>query len=456
VSGGALRWPSLLRPVVGAPEADEVAFDEYAAAFAAQTGVFAAGAMVLFTLVWWVLDVAVLPDVRHVEGFARLRLRALAVEGGTLVLFLTSAAARRRALSLAPGLYAALMGSFGFSLGQIGGADLTLLADAFIGVIPAALLPLRLGPRVLWTAVIGAALGAGFAAGFPGPRAPPLAQAEVSFLVFAMILSVTIGELSFRVTRQAFFKALDLERSNASLDVLTRSLSATVAERTKELRELAQHLATAQEAERGRIARELHDDLGQNLTAMRFTLARIEGVEGSRAADLLSDLSALLDGTSASVRSFVTALRPRVLDDLGPIAACTWLCERIRSTTEIACDLGATDAARGQAARLDPELALALFRFVQEGTTNALKHGGPRRIEVRIEVEGGRLLARVRDDGCGFDPDRSRGGFGLLGLRERLRSSGGELRVRSSVGHGAVLEAFFPIEDHGGGVEREG
>lgn len=436
------RWlPSLLLPVEEEHDGEE-AFSSFAAAFTAQIGVFAAGAMVVFTVLWWAADAALLPDERHVAAFSTLRWRALAVEAASVALLTGSSWARRRALVVGPLLYALFMAGIGSSLGRLGGGDLTLLADAYLGIFPLALVPLRLGARLGWTAAVAAALIGGFAASYPGRAAPPMGAVQLSYLVFAIALSVTIGEMLLRMTRQAFFKARTLETTNAALQHMTRTLSETVAERTRELRSLALHLSSVQEAERRRIARDLHDDLGQSLTAMRYTLARAEAHVAQRApaaSDLLSDLSALIDGTSATIRGFVSHLRPRVLDDLGLVAAAEWLCERIRTSAGVACVLRASSAIRDLDAGLDPDLALALFRVIQEATTNALKHADAGRIDVQIDLDEERVRVCVRDDGAGFEPSMVSGGFGLLGLKERVRPFGGELEVRSAPGQGTEV-----------------
>lgn len=436
--------PELLRrETVRTPE-DEAAFDVYAAEVGAQFGVFASVVLLFGTLAWWPLDAVVWPEDRYVTAFFWLRVRASAVELCALALFLTSARARRHSLVVAPAMYVLFVVSIGYSLGELGGPDLTWLADAALAVLPPVLLPLRLPARLLVTGAVGAALMGSFFLPFPANRAAPTASAQMAFLAFAALSAVLAGELATRLTRQTFFQKRELDQANAALAQLTEDLSHRVAEQTQELRDLAIHLERAQESERRRIARELHDDFGQRLTAMRYTLARVERRVGARDDDLpelLSDLSALVDGASGATRDFVSELRPRVLDDYGLVAAVEWLCERVRTREGITCRLTVSPGFPDGVARPPSESALCLFRVAQEATTNALKHAAARTLDVSLSVEGDVYTVTVRDDGVGFDPAAHAQGFGLLGLRERLRAADGTLTLASHPGRGTCVAA---------------
>jgi signal transduction histidine kinase len=439
--------PPFLRAVPPGDAAAEAAFTAYAAALTAQLGMFTAALMIVFTAAYWPLDGLVLPDARFSEAFATLRLRALAIEILAIVV-LTPAVARRFALPIAAVLYAALLGSFGLSLGALGGADLSWLGDAWLGVVPIAFIPFRLGARVLATTFAGAMLPALFFLPYPENLAAPAAAGQLAFGVFAILFTIAIGEVIYRVMRRDFFQNRALDRANAELTALSGSLSARVAEQTRELRALAGHLDAALEAERRRIARDLHDDLGQSLTAMRYTVARLEDrlpPDAEAARDLTDDLSALLDGTAQTVRGFLSELRPRVLDDCGLVAAAEWLVGRLRETTGLVCTLRVEPRLAAEPGVLDAQTALVLFRVLQEATTNVSKHASARSVAVTLGLEGSDCVLRVEDDGVGFDSAASTPGFGLLGLRERLQARGGALSVDTSPGGGTRLVASLPV-----------
>jgi len=439
--------PSMLRTTHGSPE-DEEAFDAYAATLTTQLGLLASIIMLFFTVAWWPLDPIVMPDERHVAIFGDLRVRAMIVELLALVTFGVWRPRGRITLVLAPLFYAALTGTFAYSLGELGGPDLTWLANAYLGIVPAAFIPIRLRWRVVATALIAASLPLAFFLPFPENWASPTAQGQVSFLVFAALFTVALGELSFRVMRRAFFDRRATDHANAQLAELTDSLSATVAERTSELRSLALHLDGVQESERRRIARDLHDNLGQGLTAMRYTVARLEDRLTRRpheASALVEDLAALIEGTTSTVRSFVSTLRPRILDELGLLPAAEWLRDHVVRTSGIPCTLEATPALGRAAVDLDAETNLVVFRVLQEASTNALKHAQPSALALHLDLEGGRVVATVTDDGRGFDPSAETEGFGLLGLKERVGACGGTFTVDTAPGRGARVTATVPL-----------
>lgn len=426
----------------------EVAFYRYRVAVTAQLALFAGVVVFLATVLWWPLDRVVLATEPLREGFHWLRVRALFVEVPVLLAFGLSRQVRRSALVLGPLSLVVLLGTLGFSLGRVPSPDHTMLSDAMLGIIAMALLPAPFHIRAAWSAAAGGALIAGYFLSNPDRWAVPGASMQVSFAAFAVGLTAAIGEVGYRILRRAFFQRRELDAANAKLATMSTSLARTVDERTRQLRELATHLADVQESERRRIARDLHDDLGQSLTALRYTLARLVDrmpPVDDRAQDLVDDMESLLDGTFTTVRSFLSQLRPRILDDLGLVAAADWLAVRTSDTSAVPCHLVVTDAAREKETQLDAALSLALFRALQEGLTNALRHGRPSRVRLAIDASPDRFIVRVEDDGVGFDPDQSPSGFGLLGLRERLTALGGGLDLTSTVGEGTVVSASVPL-----------
>lgn len=433
--------PPMLRPVPADPD-DERAFADYAAALTRQLGLLTSVVMMAFTAGWWLLDPLVMPDDKNLEVFAWLRVRALVVEVLALGVFLWVPMRGPSAFVWATLTYALLLAAFGYSLGELGGPDLSWLANAYLGIVPIALMPVRLPGRVLATSILALALLGAFFLPFPDNRDLPRVAGQVSFAAFAVLLSVVLGEASLRVMRRAFFERQTAARATDRLARLTDSLTTTVAERTRDLRALALHLDQVQESERRRIARDLHDDLGQTLTAMRYTLARLEDrTRKSQVEPLVEDLTALLDGTTTTVRNFLSTLRPRILEDLGLVAASEWLRDKVRAAG-LACELEVS--ADFGLDKLGPEVELVLFRLLQEATTNTLKHAGARSVRMALALDGERALARVSDDGRGFDAGGASSGFGLLGLAERLRAGGGSLEVESGSGVGTTVTARLP------------
>jgi signal transduction histidine kinase len=214
-------------------------------------------------------------------------------------------------------------------------------------------------------------------------------------------------------------------------------------------RVLARRLLTAHEEERRRVAVELHDELGQILTAVRIDLAALEHLAGGgRASAHLRAAVQSVDGAMDRVRDLALALRPSVLDDLGLPAAIRWYADRFARDAGLQAHLMIDDIPR-----LEPELETACFRVAQEALTNVARHARARRVWLDLRFRGGRLELTVRDDGVGFDAtaarERAIGGasLGLLGMQERVNLVGGEYDVKTVPGGGTEVRAYLPIGD---------
>ena len=208
----------------------------------------------------------------------------------------------------------------------------------------------------------------------------------------------------------------------------------------------AERLAAAEE-ERGRWARELHDETLQGLAALRLGLSRAR--KAKDAADLNATIDAAIAGLEheiANLRALVTDLRPPALDELGAKAAIEALATRAAAnglTVDIDIHLG---EGPGQAvARLTPELETALYRIVQEALTNATKHGGARTAVVTVQQRDRTIDIAVRDDGAGFDTSVPTAGFGLLGMHERAELLLGTLAIESAPGGPTIVRATLPV-----------
>ena len=208
-------------------------------------------------------------------------------------------------------------------------------------------------------------------------------------------------------------------------------------------RDTVRRVVDAQELERKRLARELHDETGQALTSILLGLKPLEqlaSTEEERAA--VTSVRELVVSTLQDVRRLAVELRPTALDDFGLAAALERLAEGFREQTGIEVDI----AAQLGDGRLPEEVETTLYRIVQEALTNVIKHAEASRVSILLTRANGAVIAVVEDDGGGFDPAATRdGGLGLLGMRERLALLGGTLRIEAGAHHGTTVAAEVPL-----------
>src|SRR5574340_61813 len=212
----------------------------------------------------------------------------------------------------------------------------------------------------------------------------------------------------------------------------------------RELRRLSQQLVHAQEEERRRISRELHDEVGQTLTGLRLELRNLEKLRSGPEQDFHSHLDAareLASGTLQSVRSLAAGLRPSVLDDLGLAPALESLAREFSRRTGTPIEV----LVEGLPPELPEAHRTCIYRVVQEALTNCAKHAEARQIRVSLHSDGTRLSLAVNDDGRGFSPDSTGLGLGLLGIGERVRELGGTVAVHSQPGRGTLLKVSIPL-----------
>ena len=207
-----------------------------------------------------------------------------------------------------------------------------------------------------------------------------------------------------------------------------------------ESRELSSRLLTVQEEERKRIARELHDEVAQNLSAVRVGLERTLRMlpPGSRelAAAEVQELDRLTERTLKFTREMSQSLRPSMLDDLGLSPALLWLAKEWKRRSAAHVELDTDDDLED----LDEETRLCVFRIVQEALNNALTHGEATAVRIRLNRDAGRLLVSIQDNGKSFDVDREKG-MGILGMNERVENLGGKFSIVSRAGVGTVVMA---------------
>jgi signal transduction histidine kinase len=208
-------------------------------------------------------------------------------------------------------------------------------------------------------------------------------------------------------------------------------------------RDALRRVVAAQEQERRRLARELHDETGQALTSILLGLRTVEQAGGEqevRAA--VAEVRELVRSTLQDVRRLAVELRPKALDDFGLVAALERLTESFTEQTGIAVGFESLLPA----ARLTPEIETALYRIVQESLTNIVKHAQAHSVSIVLGRKSDTVSVIVEDDGVGFDPDRPReGGLGLIGMRERVSLIGGRLTIESRPGAGTTFVAEVPV-----------
>lgn len=216
-------------------------------------------------------------------------------------------------------------------------------------------------------------------------------------------------------------------------------------ESRKAVRDMAAHREQEREDERKAIAREIHDELGQLLAAMRMDVAqlRMKCPEGGT-TPALQDLSKLVERTIEVMRSLATSLRPSALD-LGLLAALEWLTEDFSLRWEIPCTL----LVAGEERALDDARATAIFRVVQESLTNVAKHAQANHVSVSVDFAPAGVRVAIRDDGQGFDSSSPPppGHFGLMGMQERIHALQGEIQIDSQPGRGSHITIKVPTPD---------
>jgi len=231
-------------------------------------------------------------------------------------------------------------------------------------------------------------------------------------------------------------------------DITERVRAAEELERShQQLLELYAAMNEVREAERTRIARELHDELAQWLTALRMDVSWIGGHlsrEDQKLAERVTQMKRLVDTTVSSVRRIAADLRPVMLDDLGLVAAVENLLHEFSERSGITVSLE-TDA---KDVEFREPLGTALYRMLQEALTNVARHAQATEVKVAIRNEGGNLIVRARDNGKGIGtvPLASEKSFGLLGIRERAHTLGGKAEIFSPPEGGTVVEIVIPAK----------
>lgn len=236
-------------------------------------------------------------------------------------------------------------------------------------------------------------------------------------------------------------------RHGKVFSVILRDVTERVRAR-QDLARFATEAAAVREQEKSRVARELHDELAQSLTALKMDAIWLRDHLGGdpSATDKALGMLRMLDTSIASVRRIAADLRPLVLDDLGLVPAIEWLAQSFTQRHGVACALDVDETLELQ----EPH-ATAVFRIVQESLANVAKHAGASTARVRVAREGREIVLEVRDDGVGFDAACARKpqSLGLIGLRERAQLLEGMVRIDSTPGQGTCVQARIPAPEGG-------
>ncbi len=212
------------------------------------------------------------------------------------------------------------------------------------------------------------------------------------------------------------------------------------------LRELSARLIAVQESDRRSLSRELHDEIGQSLSALLLGIGNVAAVlppdgNGDARAQL-NDLRRLAERTVAVVRDMSLLLRPSMLDDLGLIPAVQWQAREVSRTSNVSVQVNAASMPED----LPDEHRTCIYRIVQEALRNVVRHANAKNVRIRLDQDGDHLILTIQDDGHGFVPEREKG-LGLLGMEERVNHLHGSFRVESAPGAGTSIRVELPFSE---------
>jgi signal transduction histidine kinase len=242
---------------------------------------------------------------------------------------------------------------------------------------------------------------------------------------------------------------------NCFQDITERKQAAKELEEANDrLRFLSRRLFHIQEEERRHLSRELHDEIGQALTAAKINLQSVAANGDGKTSARLQETSAILDRLLGQVRQISLDLRPAMLDDLGLVPALRSLLDEQGRRASVAVRFSAEDIPQN----LDPEIQTTCFRIAQETITNAVRHAHAAQIEVHLRNDGGKLRLVIRDNGIGFEAGSRPGqtaGLGLSGIKERTALVGGQAMIMSSPNKGTTVDVFLPLTLRGERASRD-
>jgi len=223
---------------------------------------------------------------------------------------------------------------------------------------------------------------------------------------------------------------------------LTVNLIQQLEWQTGELSRVSWHLLEKQETTARRFSHELHDELGQTLTALKANLVSLGQRQPEAVGEVMDDCLSLTDGAIKNVRELSQLLRPTILDDFGLEAGLRWLCDRFQVRTGVKVTFAST-----LDGRLIDETETHVFRIAQEALTNVARHSQAKGVEMNLSRANGDVRLVIADDGQGFEPNAEAAtGLGMVGMRARARNAGGELEVETAPGKGVRIAATLPYK----------
>jgi signal transduction histidine kinase len=267
-------------------------------------------------------------------------------------------------------------------------------------------------------------------------RVAELFQEFRNRMVVALVVALATG----------LFLATFSTRSILRLERDARAKYVDIVAARQELKELSARMASAQEDERRSISRELHDEVGQSLSAVLLGLSNMTAAVpppvARQLAPYVSEIRRLTESSIRCIRNMALLLRPSMLDDIGLLPALQWQARETARRTGLVVHVAAAELPED----LPEAFKTCIYRVVQEALHNVTRHAGAKQVRITLQVEGGRLRLVIQDDGGGFDPRLSRG-LGLLGMQERVSHLNGTFDVRSRPMKGALLSIELPLPE---------
>lgn len=379
------------------------------------------------------------------RAFAVWRVGAAGLMGVLFVLLGRTRPVRGRAAWTALPFFMAALALMAAMLGRRDGLDSPWFHGLLFFLMLPSIAPETLGVRVAYAGGLCLAIVGGFFGFNPQNLDSPWLGSSLANMLALAATSVVAGHVVHRRAVVSYFQGARIDAQRAELEALNVELDARVQAQTADLRALSEHLQSVRERERAHLARELHDDLGQRLAATRYAVAAVRRTLDPAGAAQLDEVAGLLGDAAQVAHGIVGGLRPPLLDALGLHGACAWLTRQMAERAELAWE----HTPAGDDADVDEDVALAIYRALQEALTNVTRHAGATRVAVATSLDDRSVTLTVTDDGVGLPaspaaPAPGRGGVGLIGLRERARALGGDLDLRPGPAGGLRLLVRLP------------
>lgn len=407
---------------------------------------------------WWFALVVIIlwpTDLRYwgtdlglVVHLALFRLELLAMLLGYVALTRFVPVARRRPVLLASAVFTLAVFVVAREVSTFASPGSHFFASMYFISCTTLVALMRFWHRVVVSFGISIAAFCGFFVRDTSYLDDPLLGSIIAQIVFATSFSVFVGHMVQRAHHKIFMQQAKLREKKDEIERLNASLEERVAEQTQELRALTQRIENVVEEERTFVAREVHDQLGQELTAMKFALAYARSRITDRAGSIaVGELEQLLDRTDETMRRILARLRPMVVEQLGFVEAAGLRLEALASAAGLDWELRVPP----EELELEGILAAGLFSMFQEGMNNVVRHAEASTLTVSLEDEGDELVLTVSDDGVGIprDHERSATSVGMIGIRERASAFGGSARWESPTSGGTRMIVRVPKPETG-------